>query len=103
VTPAPGGRGRPPLEGTAPPRHARVLAVGVSGTRWKVDQRGAPKRQWRLGRARDGTFPGEADCRESLELDGKWIGADATRGGWRAWGARGASERGRPEIGGRGF
>jgi hypothetical protein len=38
------------------------------------------------GRARDGAFSGEANCRRSLELDGKWIGADATRGGWRAWG-----------------
>jgi hypothetical protein len=28
---------------------ARVLAGGVSGTRWKVDRRGAPKREWRLG------------------------------------------------------
>jgi hypothetical protein len=73
---------------------------GVSGTQWKVDRRVAPKREWWLGRAWDGANQGEADCRGGLELDGKWIGVDAVRGGGRAWGPRGVSERGRPRLAG---
>jgi|UniRef100_A0A804P9Q1 hypothetical protein len=60
-----------------------LLAGGVSETRGKLNRRGrgAPKREWRLGRARDGALMGEADCRGG-------------RGGGRAWGRRGASEIG---------
>jgi hypothetical protein len=52
-----------------------------------------PEARMAAGRTRDGAIPGEADCRGGLELDGKWIGVDAARGGGQVGAPR--SERAR--------
>jgi hypothetical protein len=60
-----------------------------------------PEARMAAGRTRDGAIPGEADCRGGLELDGKWVGADAARGGGGGGGPSERASEGAPRLAGR--